>query len=236
MVRRLEDARHSTPSDAIATLSSNPRSSVRAYPSPQYVPMRRQQSGFPFPRMPIGSTPPAPPAIPSNTQASLGASHSTSDLQSTYVRYPSLHRKANRTRAATQGRNVFEREPVEPLPGSSTQSLPLPISVASHTRTAAGSLANRATLGPPISKTASAPATVPLRGIAKQKLRLNVSPNVPAVDWTRLPGPALERVLAHLRTTHLEQRSRSCNTCYMRDLDALQRSCKAWSSTARKEL
>ena len=240
MARRQADARRSTLSNAIAPSSSSSRSRVRAYPSPQYVPMRRQQSGFPFPRMPTGSTPPAPtaqPAIQSTVQASIDARRSAPDLHSTYVRYPSLHRKANRTRAATQGGHGFERQPVEPSPASSSQSLPPPpLPVASHARRAADNPAESAALGPPIAKTVSAPAAAPLRRIAKQRLRLIISPKVPAVDWTRLPGAALELVVAHLRTTHLEERSRSCNTCYMRDLDAMQRSCKAWSSAGQRNL
>lgn len=237
MARGPDDARHSTPSLAIAPSSSNPRSRVRAYPSPQYVPMRRQQSGFPFPRMSIGSTPSTPPAILPEAQGSIDPSRSMPDLQPSYVRYPSLHRRANRTRAAAEGGPGLARQPMNLPLDSSTRSLPsASTSSVSHARRSAVSPAKGAILGPPISKTASAPATVPLRAIAKQKSRINVSRHVPTVDWTKLPVPALRRVLAHLRELHLELRSRSCNTCYMRDLGALQRSCKAWSAAAYRNL
>ena len=237
MARRSDDARHSTPSHAITPSSSIPRSRVRAYPSPQYVPMHRQQSGFPFPRMSIGSTPSTPPTIPPEAEGSIDPSRSMPDLQSSYVRYPSLHRKANRARAATEGGPGLARQRIVLPPDASTRSIPsASISSASHTRRSAAPPTEGASLGPPISKIASAPATVPLRATAKQKLGINVSRNALTVDWTKLPVLALERVLAPLRGLHLELRSRSCNTCYMRDLSALQRTCRGWSAAAQRNL
>lgn len=243
MAKHPYDLRQSFPPPVKTPTTGTALSKTRAYPSPQYVPMQRQQSGFPFPRMPVGSTPPAPSAGPTNARASIDGSCSTPNVQITYVRYPSLHRSANRTRIAAQGRQIPQKQAVDLPSEPPTQSLPSgPDSSVPHTRTIAGFPPEGASFGLPISKTTSAPAAIPLRAIAKQRLRLpvklrpSISHDDPVVDWRKLPLTALSRVLAHVRDLHLEPRSRSCNTCYMRDLDALQRSCKAWASAAQKDL
>ena len=58
----------------------------------------------------------------------------------------------------------------------------------------------------------------------------------PTVDWKMVPEPVLECIFSQLRQIHLDQRSRSCNTCHMRDLHALGLTCQAWADAAQKEL
>ncbi len=228
-----DDSPWSSSSITFSLPSKTSRSIVRAYPSPQYASLHRQQSGFPFPRMPVGSSLAAPQATLPTSRSSVEWNHSTPNVQSGYVRYPSLHRNAKKTRDLAHGGQGFAHQSMIPPPQSSTHSLPPPsLSMASHP----GRTADGATLAAPILETASAPAVILLRETAEQKLRLKVSHEAPAVNWMKLPPPTLERVLAHLRATHLEQRSRSCSTCHMRDLDALQRSCKTWSVAAQRNL
>lgn len=75
----------------------------------------------------------------------------------------------------------------------------------------------------------------PNRTGSKLDWRLEAS-NKSRQVWKRLPAPVLELVLQHLNQIHLDRQSPSCTTCYMRDLISVQRTCKAWFSSAQKTL
>ena len=56
------------------------------------------------------------------------------------------------------------------------------------------------------------------------------------IDLNKLPESVLECIFQQLKIIHLDRRSSSCNTCYMRDLVALQRVNRRWSKSATRWL
>jgi hypothetical protein len=119
--------------------------------------------------------------------------------------------------------------PVQP-PTQARSAPALPLIAYAGRRPVSSSDAN--ITSSPISKVTS--ATLSLDG-PMQKLRQVVS-RPPSVAWGKLPSPALEIVLNHLRTLHVGRQSTSCMTCYMRDLTAMHLTCTGWSSCVRKTL
>ncbi|KIW10429.1 hypothetical protein PV08_11393 [Exophiala spinifera] len=55
-------------------------------------------------------------------------------------------------------------------------------------------------------------------------------------NWRKLPSPIFDLVLQQIKELHFAAESSSCATCFMRDLCALQRTCKAWFSDAQRTL
>ncbi|KIV97645.1 hypothetical protein PV10_01364 [Exophiala mesophila] len=87
----------------------------------------------------------------------------------------------------------------------------------------------------PTTSTQSLPSNIPHKPL-KYTFYRQVLTTRAAITWTRLPATILHRVLEWLKISHLDHESRSCSTCYMRDLSAVQRSCKAWHSVAQRIL
>ncbi|KIW46941.1 uncharacterized protein PV06_02561 [Exophiala oligosperma] len=58
----------------------------------------------------------------------------------------------------------------------------------------------------------------------------------PSRGWRKLPATIFELILQQLRELHFDAEPASCATCFMRDLCAVQRTCKAWFSDAQRML
>lgn len=73
-------------------------------------------------------------------------------------------------------------------------------------------------------------------GTARYTLEPVFSIHKEGANWKKLPPPALDLVLDHLKSVHLGPMSESCSTCYLRDLTSMQVTCKAWFSDAQRIL
>ena len=228
--QRPEYGRRTPSSISIAPPSkdSRQRQQLQSSASPRDALRSRQQS-YGFPRQPAK---PAPQTIRQVPQSPEEWSHSTSDLQQRDQVDPIPRRLVQQPSKARQGQPMDHQ-----LMSSSTQALvrPLP-SPHSSASTEKSPERDNSLIGAEMSRFASAPPTVPLRATARQRLREVVSRNVSSVDWTKLPSPVWECILSQLRTLHLGQQSRSCNTCHMRDLVALRMTCRTWSAFAQNNL
>ena len=232
--RRLEY--HRSPSSiTIAPPSKDPRNRHRATLSPQDALPPQQSYGFP--RQPKRQPSHAARASHKINQSPPQWVQSTPELQSLYMMDPNYRRPTNETMAPIQAGRRNEYRPMSPLPRPFAQPLPpppLPLIACAGKRSSSPS--HSKTIAPPISRLSSASPALPVRETAMNKLRQVMSRNTSSVNWRELPPPVLACVLVHLRTLHLQERSRSCNTCHMRDLCAVQMSCRAWSAAAQKHL
>lgn len=94
---------------------------------------------------------------------------------------------------------------------------------------------NGISFGLPATRTQSLPSDIPYKPL-KYTFYQQVLTTRAAINWTRLPATILNRVLEWLKISHLDHGTRSCSTCYMRDLSSVQRSCHAWNSVAQRIL
>ena len=91
------------------------------------------------------------------------------------------------------------------------------------------------TFGSLATRTKSLPSTISSKP-AKYTITRASPRSKATLNWKNLPTRARNLVLEHLRITHLAPGSSSCTTCYMRDLSAVQMTCKAWFSDSQRYL
>lgn len=178
-------------------------------------------------------SPPSPALLtrPHSTQPVTDSEQWVPHGQSKYMRESIDRRVMDENLAVIQNSSVRPWSP--PLRQFAQPWPPPPLTLIAYAGSRPNSPSAERSM-PQVSRFASASAAVPPRHPAKHKLRPVDSQ--PVVDWRRLPPSVMESVFDQLRVIHLGRRSRSCNTCHMRDLSALELTCKAWSAYAMKEL
>ncbi|ETN41071.1 uncharacterized protein HMPREF1541_03006 [Cyphellophora europaea CBS 101466] len=85
------------------------------------------------------------------------------------------------------------------------------------------------------SSESSLPLPPPLQDAAL-KIKEAVQRVYRPIDWRKIPSPVFECVLDQLRLLHTSKQGNGCTTCYMRDLCAMQMTCKPWFSAAQHRL